>query len=80
MSLPEAKIIERRNITEELFVIKLKPEVEFKFKPGQYATLGSNGIERVVELELSSEENAGLENSANGVRELIEAMANAPKS
>lgn len=42
--------------------------------------LGSNGIERVVELELSSEENAGLENSANGVRELIEAMANAPKS
>ncbi len=42
--------------------------------------LGSNGIERVVELELSSEENAGLENSASGVRELIEAMANAPKS
>ena len=42
--------------------------------------LGSNGIERVVELELSSEENAGLENSANGVRELIDAMANAPKS
>tara|TARA_B100001245_G_C22874553_1_gene420577 strand:- start:798 stop:1514 length:717 start_codon:yes stop_codon:yes gene_type:complete len=56
MILPEAKIMERRNITEDLFVIKLKPEVEFKFKPGQYATLGSNGIERAYSIASSPEE------------------------
>ncbi len=47
---------------------------------GVPVVLGSNGIERVIELELNSEEKAGMENSANGVRELVEAMANAPKN
>ena len=56
ISLPEAKIVERRKITEELFVIKLQPEVAFKFKPGQYATLGSNGIERAYSIVSSPEE------------------------
>ena len=40
--------------------------------------LGAGGVERVVELELSDDERAGLNKSADGVRELIEAMANAP--
>ena len=56
ISLPEAKIVERCNITDDLFIIKLKPEVEFKFKPGQYATLGSNGIERAYSIVSSPEE------------------------
>lgn len=40
--------------------------------------LGAGGVERVIEFELTAKERAGLNNSADGVRELIEAMANAP--
>lgn len=47
---------------------------------GVPVVLGNGGIERVVELELTDDERAGLNNSADGVRELIEAMANAPAS
>lgn len=44
--LPRAKIVERRDITDDLWIIKLKPEVEFSFKAGQYITIGAEGIER----------------------------------
>lgn len=40
--------------------------------------LGAGGVERVVELELTDEEARGLHASAEGVRELVAAMANAP--
>lgn len=40
--------------------------------------LGAGGVERVVELELTDEETRGLHASAEGVRELVAAMANAP--
>ena len=40
--------------------------------------LGAGGVERVLELELTAAELEGLGRSADGVRELIDAMAKAP--
>ena len=48
--LPTAEVIERKDVTHDLFVIKIKPEIEFTFKSGQYATLGMNGIERAYSI------------------------------
>ena len=42
--------------------------------------LGAGGVEKVVELTLTEQEKALLEKSAAGVRELVDVMANAPKS
>ena len=36
--------------------------------------LGAKGIEEIVEVELSEEEKAGLEHSAEAVRQLVETM------
>ena len=38
--------------------------------------LGENGVERVIELELTDEEQAGFQKSVEAVNELVEAMAN----
>ncbi len=38
--------------------------------------LGENGVERVIELELTDEEQAGFQKSLEAVNELVEAMAN----
>lgn len=35
-----ARIIERRDIAEDLWSIRVQPQAEFHFLPGQYATLG----------------------------------------
>ena len=49
--LPRAKLVDRRDITEDLMVIKLEPEEgPFTFKPGQYCTLGLDGIERAYSI------------------------------
>ncbi len=48
--LPLAKLLKRLDITDDLIVIKLKPQVEFDFKPGQYCTLGLEGIERAYSI------------------------------
>ena len=40
--------------------------------------LGAGGVERVVELDLTAEEKALLDKSADAVRELVDVMANAP--
>ena len=42
--------------------------------------LGAGGVERVVELDLTSDEKALLDKSADAVRELVDVMANAPAS
>jgi malate dehydrogenase len=44
---------------------------------GVPVTLGGEGIEEIVEIELSDEERAQLERSAEAVRELVEAMGKA---
>ena len=49
--LPHAKLVCRKAITEDLMVIKLAPEEgPLKFKPGQYCTLGLDGIERAYSI------------------------------
>jgi malate dehydrogenase len=37
--------------------------------------LGANGVEEIMEFDLTSDEQAALENSADAVRELVEVMA-----
>ena len=41
---------------------------------GVLCKLGGNGMEKVVEMELNSDEKAGLENSVKAVKELVEAI------
>lgn len=44
--LAEAKVLKRRDLTPELMLIWLEPPNGFSFKPGQYCTIGIDGIER----------------------------------
>jgi ferredoxin--NADP+ reductase len=44
--LPKAWIAKKQEVAEDLFLIWLRPEVPFSFKPGQYITIGTGGIER----------------------------------
>lgn len=51
VALPTARLVERRDITSDLMIIKLEPqEGPLVFKPGQYCTLGSEGIERAYSI------------------------------
>ncbi len=50
VSLPTAALVERKDITEDLMVIKMRPETAMPFKPGQYCTLGLEGIERAYSI------------------------------
>lgn len=38
-NLPSAEVISRREITSNLRIIKIRPEIKIKFQPGQYCTL-----------------------------------------
>ncbi len=49
-NLPKTKLVSRRDVTDDLMVIHLQPEVEFSFKPGQYCTLGLDSIERAYSI------------------------------
>jgi ferredoxin--NADP+ reductase len=69
MSLPEgkfhsARIIERKNVTDDLWSIRVNPGGEFTFRPGQYATLGivtrDNHVERAYSIASAPHEQ-GLE-------------------
>ena len=44
--LPKAKIVRREDLTDDLWLIWLEPEVPYTFKAGQYVTIGMDGIER----------------------------------
>ena len=49
--LPKARLVERRDVTEDLMVMKLEPERQpYTFKPGQYCTLGLKGVERAYSI------------------------------
>ncbi len=54
--LPRAEVMERLEITADLVVLKLRPEVEFEFQPGQYTTLEKDGIERAYSIVSSPHE------------------------
>jgi ferredoxin-NADP reductase len=42
-----ARIPERRDLSEDLWVIRVDPGGPFQFKAGQYATLGWTGDKRI---------------------------------
>jgi ferredoxin/flavodoxin---NADP+ reductase len=44
--LPKARIVEKISLTNDLMIIKIKPEIPFTFKPGQYCTISLRGVER----------------------------------
>ena len=48
--MPKVSLIERREITDDLMIIKIRPETAMDFKPGQYCTLGLEGIERAYSI------------------------------
>ena len=55
--LPTAKLVSRREVSEDLIVIKLEPQDgPLKFKPSQYCTLGLNGIERAYSIASAPQE------------------------
>ena len=49
-AFPTATLVERREMTEDLMVIKLEVSEKFDFKPGQYCTLGLGKIERAYSI------------------------------
>ncbi len=51
-----AKIVKREQLTEDLWKTWLQPEEKFNFNPGQYCTIGSEGIERAYSIVSSPEE------------------------
>lgn len=50
IALPKATIVRREDLTPDLWKIWLQPEVPFTFKPGQYCTIGLEGIERAYSI------------------------------
>ncbi len=54
--LPKAKIIERVDLTSDLMIMKIKPETPLTFKPGQYCTVGFEGVERPYSIVSSPHE------------------------
>jgi len=44
--LPTARIVRRKDYTDDLFIIWLETSVPFTFKAGQYITIGAGGLER----------------------------------
>ena len=54
--LPRAEIVQRVDVTEELMVLKLRPDDPYSYKAGQYCTLGRRGIERAYSLASAPEE------------------------
>ena len=54
MALPTDKhytahVLERRELSEDLWLVKVDPGGPFPFKAGQYATLGVDGGEKLIE-------------------------------
>ncbi len=49
LDLPRAKCMERLDLTPDLAIFKFKPEIEFSFTPGQYATIGMEDGGRLIE-------------------------------
>jgi len=59
-AFPKAYLTERRDVTEDLMVVKFEPEEggSFNFKPGQYCTLGLGSIERAYSIASAPHEKA----------------------
>ena len=46
----ETKVLKRKDISDELMLIWVEKPINFKFKPGQYCTIGIDGIERAYSI------------------------------
>jgi ferredoxin--NADP+ reductase len=55
-NISEAKIVRRQNLTKDLWKIWLSTSEHFEFKPGQYCTIGLNGVERPYSIVSSPKE------------------------
>lgn len=51
-----AKLTKREQLTDDLWKMWLQPEEKFDFKPGQYCTIGTGGIERAYSIASSPDE------------------------
>ena len=51
-----AKLTKKEQLTEDLWKMWLNPQEKFDFKPGQYCTIGSGGIERAYSIASSPDE------------------------
>ena len=54
--LPSAIIEKRQDFARDLFVVWLKTPERFEFKPGQYITIGVNGLERPYSIVSATQE------------------------
>lgn len=51
VKLPRARVVKREQCADDLFKLWLEPDMPFPaFKPGQYCTIGVNGIERAYSI------------------------------
>ena len=48
--LAKATVAARKNLTEDLWAMWLKPDIPYPFKAGQYCTIGLDGIERAYSI------------------------------
>ena len=48
--LAESKVLRRRDVTEDLWSVWIEKPEGFTFKPGQYCTIGVDGIERAYSI------------------------------
>ena len=55
--LLQTKIVKREDISDLMIKIWVTKPPEYSFKPGQYCTLGVNGIERAYSIASSPDEN-----------------------
>ena len=56
--LAEAKVLRRQDITDDLCIIWIEKPDGFTFKPGQYCTIGLDGIERAYSIVSAPHEDA----------------------
>ena len=55
--LAESKVLRRRDVTDDLWAVWIEKPAGFSFKPGQYCTIGVDGIERAYSIVSAPHEN-----------------------
>lgn len=54
--LPTASVVRREDLTADLMILHLRPNIPYTFKAGQYCTIGLDGIERPYSIASSPHE------------------------
>ena len=50
VKLAESKVLKRRDVTSDLWIMWIEKPLGYKFKPGQYCTIGREGVERAYSI------------------------------